>query len=214
MFEKNILKKTWRWAKLIDLGEIVGGGTPSTKEKSFWGGNIAWISPADLSGYTQKTIKKGRKSITELGLNSSSARLMPKGSILFSSRAPIGYVVIAGNEIATNQGFRSLVPSTEIFNEYIYYFLKSAKQKAESLASGTTFLELSGKKFSQIDIPIPPLQEQYRIVDKLEELFSGLDAGIASLEKAKEQLKTYRQAVLKPRFREPEGMIFYINWLQ
>jgi len=106
------------------LGKIVAGGTPSTKNEEYWGNEVFWVSPADLSGYKRKFISRGRKSLSKLGLENSSAKLMSAGSILFSSRAPIGYVVISANEICTNQGFKSLVPSKEIFNEYIYYYLK------------------------------------------------------------------------------------------
>lgn len=194
------LPQGWEIVQLQDIGKIVSGGTPSTKVSEYWGDEICWISPADLSGYTYKYISKGNKSISRIGLENSSAKLMPKGSILFSSRAPIGYVAIASNSLATNQGFKSLVPHDNIFNEYVYYYLKSAKQLAEKQANGTTFKELSAKAFARLPIPLPPLPEQHRIVEKIEELFSELDSGVASLKKALEQLKTYRQAVLKWAF--------------
>ncbi|MCA2693386.1 MULTISPECIES: restriction endonuclease subunit S [unclassified Microcystis] len=190
----------WKIVQLQDIGKIVSGGTPSTKVAEYWEEEICWISPADLSGYNQKYISKGNKSISKFGLENSSAKLMPKGSILFSSRAPIGYVAIASNSLATNQGFKSIIPNENIFNEYIYYYLKSAKQLAEKHANGTTFKEISAKAFASLSIPLPPLPEQHRIVEKIEELFSELDNGVASLKKALEQLKTYRQAVLKWAF--------------
>lgn len=190
----------WALTNLASLGDIVAGGTPDSSKPEYFEGDIAWITPADLSGYAAKFISAGRRSISEKALEDSAAKLMPPGSVHFSSRAPIGYVVISKNEICTNQGFKSLVPNQNIFNEYVYYYLKASKQLAESLASGTTFLEISGSKFSQIPTPLPPLAEQHRIVAKIEELFSDLDAGIASLKKAKEQLKTYRQTVLRWAF--------------
>ncbi|MFN6273365.1 MAG: restriction endonuclease subunit S [Microcystis sp.] len=190
----------WKIVQLQDIGKIVSGGTPSTKVAEYWEEEICWISPADLSGYNQKYISKGNKSISKFGLENSSAKLMPKGSILFSSRAPIGYVAIASNSLATNQGFKSIIPNENIFNEYIYYYLKSAKQLAEKHANGTTFKEISAKAFASLSIPLPPLPEQHRIVEKIEELFSELDNGVASLKKVLEQLKTYRQAVLKWAF--------------
>lgn len=194
------IPKNWAWTVISALGEVVAGGTPSSKEPKYWGGNINWISPADLTGYTKKTISKGKKSITEEGLKNSSAKVMPAGSVHFSSRAPVGYVVISAKPIATNQGFKSLVPEQGIFNEYVYFYLKASKQLAEKRASGTTFLELSGKAFGLLPIPLPPLNEQKRIVAKIEELFSELDNGIAALKTAREQLKVYRQAVLKHAF--------------
>ena len=194
------LPENWKWTTIQELGQVVSGGTPSTRKPEYWGGETAWITPADLSGYNEKYIEGGAKSITREGLKNSSARLMPPGSIHFSSRAPIGYVVISKKAISTNQGFKSLVPAEGVFNEYVYYYLKSAKQLAEKRASGTTFKELSGKVFSQLPIPIPPLNEQRRIVAKIEELFSELDAGVAALEQARAQLKRYRQALLKAAF--------------
>ncbi|GAK58813.1 restriction modification system DNA specificity subunit [Candidatus Vecturithrix granuli] len=194
------LPEGWCWTKIGDLGQIVAGGTPSTKIPEYWENEVAWITPADLSGYQNKFISKGRKSISKLGLEKSSAKLMPQGSILFSSRAPIGYAVIAANEICTNQGFKNLIPSQLIFNEYVYYFLKSAKNLAESYASGTTFKEITARGFAKLPLPLPPFPEQHAIVEKLEELFSDLDDGVASLKQAQAQLKTYRQAVLKYAF--------------
>jgi type I restriction enzyme S subunit len=125
---------------------------------------------------------------------------MPAGSIHFSSRAPIGYVAISSQPISTNQGFKSLVPTQGVFNEYVYYYLKAAKYIAEERASGTTFREISGTAFGKLPLPFPPLPEQHHIVAKIEELFSELDNGIENLKKAREQLKTYRQAVLKYAF--------------
>ena len=194
------IPNNWKWAQISELGKIVAGGTPSTKEPTYWGNDINWISPADLSGYNNKLISKGAKSLSKKGLEKSSAKLMPSGSIHFSSRAPIGYVVISKEKMSTNQGFKSLVPADGIFNEYVYYFLKSAKQLAENRASGTTFKELSGKAFSLLPIPIAPYKEQLRIVAKIELLFSDLDNGIENFKKAQEQLKIYRQAVLKKAF--------------
>ncbi len=107
----NNLPPNWDWVKLEDIGEIIGGGTPSTRVKEYFDGNIAWITPADLTGYKNKFITFGKRNITEEGLKNSSARIIPKGSILFSSRAPIGYVVIAASDLTTNQGFKSLVPT-------------------------------------------------------------------------------------------------------
>lgn len=200
MINKYEVPKNWALCQLKDIGQIVSGGTPSTKENSFWGDDVAWITPADLSGYTEKYISKGRKSITEKGLQNSSAKIIPKGSVLFSSRAPIGYVAIASNDLSTNQGFKNVVPYSSVNSIYLYYYLKSIKELAVENASGTTFKEISGSKFSELPFLLPPLSEQERIVAKIEELFSELDAGLESLKTAAQQLKTYRQAVLKYAF--------------
>jgi type I restriction enzyme S subunit len=190
----------WVLTTIGEIGDVISGGTPSTAKQEYFDGDIPWLTPADLSGYQDKYISQGKRKITKSGLVNSSAKLLPANSILFSSRAPIGYVVIARNPISTNQGFKNLVLNEGLFHEYAYYYLKSAKQLAESMASGTTFKEISGSKFAELPIPLPPLPEQHRIVAKIEELFSDLDAGIVSLHKAKEQLKTYRQSVLKWAF--------------
>lgn len=194
-----LIPANWEWSKISSLGEVVAEALLHQKNQNI-GGSVNWISPADLTGYNNKTISKGNKSITEEGLKNSSAKVMPAGSVHFSSRAPIGYAAISAEPLATNQGFKSLVPVQGILNEYVYYYLKASKQLAEKRASGTTFLELSGKAFGLLPIPIPPLNEQKRIVAKIEELFSELDNGIAALKNAREQLKVYRQAVLKHAF--------------
>lgn len=206
MSEEKELPEGWIETTLGEIGKIVSGGTPSTSVAQYWGNEINWISPVDLSGYKKKYIVKGGKSISKLGLQNSSAKLMPAGSVLFSSRAPIGYVAIANSELSTNQGFKSVIPFNCVFNEYLYYYLKSAKKQAEDLASGTTFKEISLSNFSKLPIPLPPLPEQHRIVAKIEELFSSLDKGIESLKTAQQQLKVYRQAVLKWAF---EGRFGY-----
>ena len=194
------IPSSWVWTKLSELGGIVAGGTPSTKEPTYWADEINWISPADLTGYSAKTIERGTKSISRIGLASSSAKVMPAGSVHFSSRAPIGYVVISAEPLATNQGFKSLVPAHGVFNEYVYYYLMASREYARKRASGTTFLELSGRAFGDLSIPLAPITTQHNIVAKIEELFSELDKGIESLKTACSQLSVYRKAVLKHAF--------------
>ena len=191
---------SWVWTKLSALGDIVAGGTPSTKEPTYWADEIAWISPADLTGYSAKTIVRGAKSISRIGLENSSAKVMPAGSVHFSSRAPIGHVVISSEPIATNQGFKSLVPAPGIFNDYVYYYLMASRDYARERGSGTTFLELSGSAFGELPVPLAPTATQYKVVAKIEELFSELDKGIESLKTARAKLNVYRQAVLKHAF--------------
>ncbi|MBN2531782.1 MAG: restriction endonuclease subunit S [Spirochaetales bacterium] len=207
------MREDWCECKLFDIGTIFSGGTPKTSIKEYWGNEIAWITPADLSNYSSKLIEKGRKSITKLGLIKSSAKLMPKGSILFSSRAPIGYTVIAKNELCTNQGFKSIFPHEHILSDFIYYYLKASKNLATKNASGTTFPEISATKFGELPFPLAPLPEQRAIVAKIEQLFSELDNGIANLKAVKEKLEIYRQAVLKKAFEGELTDIDKITWL-
>lgn len=190
------LPTSWAWAPIRELGEVVSGGTPSTKEAAFWGEDVVWFSPADLTGYSAKYIRRGAKSLSDMGLRNCSARVMPAGSVMFSSRAPIGYIAINAVDAATNQGFKSVVPGATLFNEYLYYYLKASKQVAEERATGTTFKEISGSAFSLLPVPVAPIREQHRIVAKIEEFFSGLDEAVESLTRARAQLKTYRHALL------------------
>lgn len=191
---------TWEWTVIKELGDVVSGGTPSTKTPEYWDGDVIWFAPSDLTGYKHKYIERGAKTITAKGLAKSSAKIMPAGSIMFSSRAPVGYVAINSQPSATNQGFKSLTPCGDLFNEYLYYYLRAAKHVAEERATGTTFKELSGSAFGALPVPIAPRNEQVRIVSKLEELFSELDKGVESLKTARAQLRAYRQAVLKHAF--------------
>jgi type I restriction enzyme S subunit len=166
----------WVLCRLTDIGHVVSGGTPSTSEPRYWdNGSIPWITPADLSGYSEKHISGGSRKITTKGLAESSAILMPAGSVLFSSRAPIGYCVIAQNEVCTNQGFKSVVPAIDGMSGYIYHYLKAQVEEIRSRASGTTFREVSGTEFGNTTILLPPLAEQQRIVIKIEKFFEQLE---------------------------------------
>ena len=170
------LPQGWEWVTLATVGEIVGGGTPKSDNPQFWAKNgIKWITPADLYGLKGKYITSGARDISPAGLSNSSARLMPKGSVLFSSRAPIGYVAIADAELSTNQGFKSCVPYIKESAEYIYYFLLASAKKIDAEASGTTFKEVSGAIVSKILLPLPPLTEQLKIVSRANELMSLCD---------------------------------------
>lgn len=147
----------WRVDKLEELGEIVAGGTPSTRKPDYYCENgIAWITPNDLSNTSNKYISHGQRDITELGLKESSAKLMPKGSVLISTRAPIGYMAIALNEVSTNQGFKSVVPKPEYGSEYVYYTVKSNIKGIEQMGCGTTFMEVSKSSISNYKILFPP----------------------------------------------------------
>lgn len=185
---------------ISEIGEIVSGATPKTSIATNFGGEIPWLTPADLSGYNEKYISHGARNLTRQGYNSCSAQLMPPGTVLLSSRAPIGYVAIAKNEICTNQGFKSIVPQKCVDSEFLYYQLKYLKRVLQDLGSGTTFKELSAKKLGTVQVVVPSIEEQRSIVAKIEELFSKLDASVAELQTAKEKLKVYRQAVLKEAF--------------
>lgn len=153
---KREIPEGWINGLISDLGEIISGGTPSTKHDEYYSKNgIAWVTPYDLSKTTDKYITHGEKDISQKGLEKSSAKLMPKGSILLTSRAPIGYIGISSNEVTTNQGFKSIVPYNKSNSEYIYYLLKSIIPYLKSLGNGSTFAEISKETLSNIPIVIP-----------------------------------------------------------
>lgn len=159
------------------------------------------VNPADLSGYQDMYISRGKRNITEVGLANSSAKILPSNTVLLSSRAPIGYVTIASNDICTNQGFKSFLPSNAYYPEYLYWYLKFSTTYLESMASGTTFKELSGSKCKEIALPLPPLNEQKRIADKVEHLLSKIEEAKQLIEEAKETFELRRAAILDKAFR-------------
>lgn len=187
----------WAKYKLSELGAIVGGATPSTSVEKYYGGEIAWVTPKDLSSFSGRYIECGERNITEDGLNSCSAQLLPAGSVLFSSRAPIGYVAIAKNPIATNQGFKSLVPDTKkVDSLFMYYLLKYNKNRIEAMGSGTTFKEVSGATMKNIEVNLPPLAEQKRIAG----ILGALDDKIELNRRINANLEEQAQALFKSWF--------------
>lgn len=153
---KNIIRTSSLHALTInDVGTVIGGGTPSKKVSKYWNGNIPWISPKDLSNHPNVFTSRGENSITQNGLDNSSTKLLPQKTVLFSSRAPIGYISIANNEITTNQGFKSVIPDKNYPFWFIYELLKSETPKIINEANGSTFKEISGSKLKQHTISIP-----------------------------------------------------------
>lgn len=138
------MKQKFKVYKIKDIGEVIGGGTPATSISEYWGGNIPWVTPADLTSYKSVFISRGGSNITTLGLRKSSTKLLPQNTILLSSRAPIGYLAIAANEICTNQGFKNIICHKEVVDyRYLYYYLKQNIEYLKCFASGATFPELS-----------------------------------------------------------------------
>lgn len=199
--ERWTIPASWRWATAGDIAKIIGGGTPSSKvDGNFAENGIPWITPADLTGYRESHISRGRRDLSEQGFAGSGAQLIPAGSVLFSSRAPIGYCVIASNEVSTNQGFKSLVLDGEIGPSYIRHYLLSAKEYAESKASGTTFMELSGARVAELAVPIAPLPEQRRIVAKVDGLTARTARARKELDRVPTLIARYKQRLLALAF--------------
>lgn len=187
----------WKIQKLSEVADIIGGGTPSSKENSYYdNGNIAWITPKDLSNYNEMYISRGERNITELGLKNSSAKLLPKGSVLFSSRAPIGYIAIARNELSTNQGFKSLVLKDGHIPEFYYYLLKNNVAIFEARASGSTFKEVSGQVVKDTELNIPDTETQKNIVN----ILKPLDDKIILNTQTNQTLEQIAQAIFKHWF--------------
>ena len=166
------LPDSWMFVRLKHIGEIVGGGTPKTNISEYWGGNIPWLTPADFSGYKEMYVTSGARTITEIGLKSSSAQMLPANSVLYSSRAPIGYIAIAASPVSTNQGFKSVVPYDFAMSPYLYYCLKARTGDIVQRATGTTFKEISGSEMAETIISLPPITEQKWICEKVAHLFN------------------------------------------
>ncbi len=186
----------WKEVKLGDVCEIVGGGTPSTKKPEYWNGDISWITPKDLSNYQKKYIFSGERNITEEGLKNSSTKILPKGTILFTSRAPIGYIAIAGKELCTNQGFKSLICKKEMYNQFLYYLMKYKTNEIIKLANGSTFKEISATNLKKLSINLPPLPIQKKIAD----ILSVIDEKIETLQNINETLEEMAKAIFKSWF--------------
>ena len=181
-----------------ELGTIIGGATPSTKKaENYDSGTISWITPKDLAGFSGRFISRGERNITEQGLKSCSTQLMPAHTVLFSSRAPIGYAAIAAQDICTNQGFKSVVPNDSTDYMFLYYLLKYNRDKIENLGSGTTFKEVSGSTMRGIEVTVPEsIEEQRRIASVL----SALDDKIENNTEVNKNLFEQAQALYKDRY--------------
>jgi type I restriction enzyme S subunit len=194
----------WKTYKLSQIAEIIGGGTPSTSKPDYWNGEISWLTPKDLTNYEYRYISNGERSITQKGLNNSSARLLPKDTVLMSSRAPIGYLAIAENELCTNQGFKSFILDNEkVDTTFFYYLLKSKVEFIKSLGTGTTFAEVSATKLKGIEFDFPKLKDQKAIA----KILSSLDDKIELNRKMNATLEEMARAVFKAWFVDFEPVL-------
>ena len=183
----------WTTGTISDLGTVVGGSTPSkAKPEYYTESGIAWITPKDLSNNKSKFVSHGENDITELGLRNSSASIMPEGTVLFSSRAPIGYIAIAAGEVTTNQGFKSVVPKPEIGTPFVYFFLKNTLPVIEGMASGSTFKEVSGSTMKNVPAVIPDAETLAKFSDFCAPIF----AQQRILEEQNQSLATMRDNLL------------------
>lgn len=185
----------WKECKIADLGTVIGGATPSTKDPAnYENGTIAWITPKDLSTFTGRYIKRGERNITEIGLKSCSTQLLPANSVLFSSRAPIGYIAIAANAVCTNQGFKSVIPNDDTDPLFLYYLLKYNKDTIESMGSGTTFREVSGNTMKGISVRVP---KDISVQKRISAVLGMIDEKIAINRAINDNLQQQAQGILR-----------------
>lgn len=206
--------KVWKSTKIGEIADIVGGGTPRTEVEEYWDGEIRWFTPSEI-GKT-KYIFDSKRHITDKGLKNSSAKLLPKDTILLSSRATVGEISIALTECSTNQGFQSLITKNNVDNDFIYYLISTIKNEFLRRSSGSTFLEISKNEIKRIPINIPELSEQ----NKISNLFSAIDNKIEMLEKKHQYYQDFKKYLMqrifssqddKLRFKSADGEQ-YSDW--
>lgn len=191
----------WVERKISDIGIVVGGATPSTKKsENYENGKIAWITPKDLSTFSGRYIKRGERNITDVGLKSCSTQLLPKNTVLFSSRAPIGYIAIAANEVCTNQGFKSVVPNSKTDPLFLFYLLKYNKDKIEGMGSGTTFKEISGNTMKNIVVNVPT---DKKVQKKIAAILGSIDDKIEENDRINNNLEQQAQTLFENTFCKP-----------
>jgi type I restriction enzyme, S subunit len=197
------MKEGWEIKTIGQVCDVVNGGTPKTDVPDYWDGNHRWITPAEMGKRCSQYVSDTSRRLTELGLRDSSVQILPPYSVILSTRAPIGHLVINTEPMGTNQGCKGLIPRDTIDSKFLYHYLCSIVGLLNSLGTGATFKELSGGKLKEVPIPIPPLAEQQRIVALLDEAFAGLDTAKANadrnLQNARSIFESHLQAVFSQR---------------
>eukprot|EP01155_Anaeramoeba_flamelloides_P027186 Anaeramoba_flamelloidesa822958_24.p1 GENE.a822958_24~~a822958_24.p1 ORF type:complete len:407 (-),score=48.20 a822958_24:410-1630(-) len=197
----------WEEKVIKNIASIVGGGTPDTTKKEYWNGNIEWFTPTEIKS---KYISGSKRTISELGLKKSSAKILPKGTLLLSTRATVGDVGIALEECTTNQGFQSLIINENNCNEFLYNWILTSKKEFLRKATGSTFLEISKKEIEKIKISIPSKQEQ----EKIASFLNQVDTKIEQLTRKEKLLQQYKKGVMQKifnreiRFKTDDGSEF------
>jgi type I restriction enzyme S subunit len=193
----------WETKTIGEVCTVVNGGTPKTGVSDYWDGQHRWVTPAEMGKRLTPYIAETERTITEAGLQNSSARMLPPYSVILSSRAPIGHLVINTEPMATNQGCKGLIPSAELDHKYLYHYLSSIVPLLNDLGTGATFKELSGGKLKEVSISLPPLPEQHRIVTLLDEAFTAIATTRANteqnLQNARAVFESAREDMLTPK---------------
>jgi type I restriction enzyme S subunit len=189
----------WRWVKLGEVTKVYNGTTP-TSEAAYWNGGIVWVTPSDLGKLDGIHILSSARSVSPLAVASFNLSLVPPGTVVLSSRAPIGHLGIAGVELCTNQGCKSFVPSDGIDSVFLYFALKSSVADLQRLGSGATFAEVSKSQCENFEIPLPPLSEQRRIAGVLREQMTAVERARAAARARLEAVKALPAAFLRQVF--------------
>jgi len=173
---RNAIPSNWDKYEIGKICTVIGGGTPSRAVSSYFGGNIVWLTPTQIDKTKIKTVCSSNEHITKHGLDNSAAKIIPKGAILLTTRASIGYVAIAGCKLTTNQGFKSLVCKPRVYNYYLAYWLSANRGLLNIISTGTTFKEVSTRAIRKLIVPLPPIGQQRIIAEKIESIFAEIDS--------------------------------------
>lgn len=203
--ENRRLPAGWHWARLGQVCEVVGGSTPDTGNLDYWDGDIAWVTPTDLGKLSDIRITTTARRITPAGLRSCGTEMLPIGTVVMSSRAPIGHLAIADVSLCTNQGCKSFVPTSGIDSDFLYWSLKQAVPEIQALGSGATFTEVSKSALQQFAIPFPPLAEQRRIAAVLREQMAAVGKARTAAQARLEAVKALPAAFLRQVFNGPDA---------
>jgi type I restriction enzyme S subunit len=186
------MRDGWSETSLGDIAEVIGGGTPSTTIAEYWDGDIVWLTPTEITSQDGKVVSDSIRKITDMGFKNSGAQMLPRDSVILTSRASVGYVALAGRELCTNQGFQSLIPKQSVLAKFLMFWIQQNRPEFESRSAGSTFKEISKSNVKSIKLQLPSLPEQKRIVD----LISSVDSYIEALQQQLETAKRLRNAVL------------------
>jgi type I restriction enzyme S subunit len=182
----------WIETTLGEVSEVIGGGTPSTSVPEYWEGEIVWLTPTEITSQDGKFVSNSVRKISESGLKNSGAQMLPKGSVILTSRASVGFVAISAIELCTNQGFQSLVPNDSVLAEFLMFWIQINRSEFESRSAGSTFKEISKSNVKSIKLSLPPLPEQKRII----EIISTIDEVRSKTEIAMNEIKSLRSGLL------------------
>ena len=182
----------WVETSLGEIAEVIGGGTPSTTIGEYWDGDIVWLTPTEITSQDGKVVSDSIRKITELGFKNSGAQMLPKDSVILTSRASVGFVALAGKELCTNQGFQSLIPKPSVLSKFLMFWIQLNRPEFESRSAGSTFKEISKSNVKSIKLKLPPVPEQERIV----EIINTIDEVIAKSARAVDEAKQLRSGLL------------------